>query len=373
MKKIVIAPDSFKGTLSAVEVCQAVKSAAGRIFPEAQILCLPLADGGEGTVACFAALPGSAVREENVTGPLGEKLAARYAVLQDGTAVVETASAAGLPLVRGREDPMVTTTYGLGELILSAAKSGANRILVGLGGSCTTDGGAGAAAAAGVRFLDHKGNMFVPAGGNLNEVVTIDLSGVDPAVKRAEIVLLCDVTSPLYGKTGAAYVFAPQKGASPDEVVLLDQNLRHIGAMYDKILPGASSFPGAGAAGGLGAGMSALLGARIVPGIDAVLTASGADEAFAGADLIVTGEGKVDSQSLTGKVISGVAQRAKDVPVIVMAGVVDCDPDSLKKSGILAAFGVHPKPVPLEVAAKNALKDLETAAESAFYKIRERI
>ena len=371
MKKIVLAPDSFKGTLSASEVCRALESAARRVFPEAEIVSLPVADGGEGTVDSFASLPGSETRDVSSSGPFGEPMTARYAVLADKTAVVETASCAGLPLVQDRKNPLLTTTFGVGEVILHAAKSGAKRILLGLGGSCTTDGGCGAAAALGVRFLDEKGECFVPTGGTLDRVAKIDRSGIDPTLKDVEITLLCDVNSPLYGPAGAACVFAPQKGAGPAEVELLDHNLRHIGALYDRILPGASLLPGAGAAGGLGAGMAALLGAKVVPGIDTILNAAGADRAFSGADLIVTGEGKVDSQSLTGKVISGVAKRAGGVPVIVIAGVTACDENTLRQAGIRATFAVHPKPVPLETAAKNAFSDLEKAAAKAFCVIKE--
>ena len=371
MKKIVIAPDSFKGTLSAGEVCRAIAAAAGRVFPAAEILCLPLADGGEGTTDCFAALPGSRRAAVTVTGPLGDPVKASYVLTADGTAVVETAGAAGLGLVRGREDPLGASTYGVGEMIRHGIKSGARKVLIGLGGSCTTDGGAGAASALGVRFYDESERAFLPTGGTLDQIAGIDPNGIEPAVKETEFVLLCDVKAPLYGKDGAAYVFAPQKGANPAQAALLDRGLRHLGAIYDGICPGVSSLPGAGAAGGLGAGMTALFGGKIVPGIEAVLDAIGADAAFAGADLIVTGEGKLDEQTFTGKAVSGVVRRAKSVPVIAAAGVVDCPDTVWRQAGLRAVFGVHPAPVSPEEAEKNAFEDLEKTAERAFQSCKE--
>ncbi len=372
MKKIVIAPDSFKGTLSSRKACRAIANAAERVFPEAAILCLPLADGGEGTVDCFASLPGSRTETVTVSGPLGERVSAPLVFLPDGSAVIETASAAGLGLAPEKKEPLRSSTFGVGELIRHAATRGARRILLGLGGSCTTDGGAGAACALGVRFLTEQGEAFLPTGASLKQVAKIDTTALSPAVKGLDLILLCDVTAPLFGAAGAAFVFAPQKGASPEDVQFLDESLRHMGAFYDAIRPGTSLLPGAGAAGGLGAGLCALFGGRLSSGIDAVLDAVDGSGALAGTDLIVTGEGKLDEQSLRGKVVSGVARRAGNAPVAVIAGVVDCPEESLKRAGIARAFAVHPAPVPVEIAKKDAFRDLEKAAQKAFLTWKER-
>ena len=370
MNRIVIAPDSFKGTLSAAEAAEAMGRAARAVFPEDRIRLCPVADGGEGTVAAFAALPGSRTAEGAVSGPFGETVRAEWALLPDGTAVVETASVAGLPMVSGREDPLRATTFGLGELIRLAAEGGAKRILVGLGGSCTNDAGAGAAAALGVAFYDENGERFVPAGGTLCRVSRIDGSGLCPALAGREIVLLCDVDAPLYGEKGAARVFAPQKGATPRQVETLERGLAHIGALYDAVCPGVSRLPGAGAAGGLGAGLVALAGARIVPGIDTVLAASGTADALREADLVLTGEGRLDGQSLAGKVIAGVARAAAGRRVVAVAGVVTASPEETEKAGLFAAFGTVEKPVPLEEARQNAAEKLENATKKALLSLK---
>ncbi len=366
MKKIVIVPDSFKGTLSAADVCDTVAKAARTVFPAVDTVSVPVADGGEGTVDCFLALPGSRRCTVTVTGPRFAPMQAAYALLADGTAVVEMAAAAGLPLLGDRPDAVNTTTFGVGELIARALDGGARRVLLGLGGSCTNDAGAGAAAALGVRFLRADGSAFVPVGGTLGEVARIDVSSLDERLRQVPVTLMCDVTNPLYGERGCAYVFGPQKGADPATVRALDAGLRHMGALYDAICPGVSARPGAGAAGGLGAGMMALLAADAVSGIDAVLDTVRAEDLFADADLIVTGEGKFDSQSLGGKVISGVARRAGAVPVVVLAGGVALDAQTAAEAGVTASFACCPLPMPFEELIPHARENLRLTAENAF-------
>ncbi|MCL2508075.1 MAG: glycerate kinase [Oscillospiraceae bacterium] len=327
MKKIIIIPDSFKGTLSSKEICDITASRILAHFPDCDAVSIPVADGGEGSVDCFLAAVGGESVSVRVKGPFFEELDARYAVIENGkTAVIEMAAAAGLPLAGERKDPLVTTTYGVGQLMLDAMKRGCPKIILGLGGSCTNDAGTGAAAAVGVRFLDRGGNAFVPVGGTLSDVKSIDVSGKSRLLDSVEIVVMCDIENPLYGESGAAYVFAPQKGADSVVVAALDVGLRHIAAVIRRDLhTDVSVLKGGGAAGGMGAGMAAFFGSELKAGIEVVLDAAGFDGAARGADLVITGEGRLDSQSLGGKAVIGVARRAKRLNVPVVAVVGGCD------------------------------------------------
>ena len=351
LMKFILVPDSFKGTVSAPEVCRIMREALERHIPGCETASFPVADGGEGTAACFVEAMNGELRELEVSGPFFERVPAFYGVVTgaDGkkTGVIEMAAAAGLPLAEkapGGRDPLKATTCGVGELMLAAAREGCGKLIVGLGGSATNDGGCGAAAAAGVRFYDKNGAEFVPVGGTLGDIARIDMSGLDASLKNTEIVAMCDVDNPLHGRTGAAYVFAPQKGADAGTVELLDRGLAALDAVLVREL-GVSlgDAPGAGAAGGMGAGMTAFFGAKLVSGISVVLDTVGFDAALDGADMVFTGEGRIDGQSVRGKVISGVAQRAakKNVPVTVVAGDAGDGVEAAYGLGVTAIFSTN--------------------------------
>lgn len=360
MRKILLIPDSFKGTMSSLEICRIMEDVLRDYFPRAEICSIPVADGGEGTVDAFLAAMGGEKISLTVTGPLGRPVEAFYGRIGD-TAIVEMAAAAGLPLVYGHPAPEAATTYGVGELMVHAAEHGAKKLVVGLGGSATTDGGCGAAAAAGVRFRNAAGEVFVPTGGTLKDIADIDLSGLSPALGRAEIVTMCDISNPLAGPQGAAYVFAPQKGADEGTVARLDQGLRHLAAMARSRLGlEIETMAGAGAAGGMGGGMAAFFGSRLEMGIEAVLDTVGFDGLLEGADLVFTGEGKIDSQSLRGKVVIGVARRARNagVPVIAIVGDIGDPIGEAYDMGVSAIFSINRVAVPYQEARLRAREDL---------------
>ena len=359
MKKIVVISDSFKGTLSSREICEIAHTSVPRIFPACEVVAIPVADGGEGTVSCFVDAIGAEQVFVNVSGPYGEKTGAIYA--RKGTqAVIEMASAAGLPMVGERMDPSATTTFGVGELIRHAVENGCTDILLGLGGSCTNDGGCGCAAALGTKFYDREGKTFVPTGGTLDRITRIDNSETERLLSGVHLTLMSDVDNPLCGARGAAYVFGPQKGADEKMVRLLDRNL---GMLDDRIRhdlgKDVASIPGAGAAGGMGAGCMAFLGASLRSGIEAVLDLVGFDALLDGADLVITGEGRIDSQSVHGKVISGIAKRtsSKHVPLVAIVGSIADDADEAYDLGVTAMFGID----------RTARAFADYAAESPAY------
>ena len=345
MKHVILVPDSFKGTLSSAEICSVLRSEILRHFPDCAVSCVPVADGGEGSVDCFLTALGGRRVPTTVCGPFGEPVDAFFGFLPDGkTAVVEMAACAGLPLAEGRLDPLRATTFGVGELFLAAAELGASKIIVGLGGSATNDGGCGAAAACGVRFLNRSGEPFVPTGGTLAQITRIDTSGFSPALRGVQFTAMCDIDNPLYGPSGAAAVFSPQKGASASQVALLDDGLRSLAAVISHQLSHeVSSIPGGGAAGGMGAGMSAFFGASLRSGIDIVLDTVRFDRMLQTADWVFTGEGRLDSQSLRGKVVIGVAQRAKaaGIPVIAVVGDAEDKLDGAYEAGVTAVFPIN--------------------------------
>lgn len=368
-KLVIVAPDSFKGTLSAERVCNAVCDGILSADENIKTVRIPVADGGEGTVA---ALCGDRKIDVRVSGPFGEPADAFYGIIEkSGTAVIEMAACAGLPLAEGRLDPMAATTYGVGELIAAAIKSGARKISLGLGGSCTNDAGCGMAAALGVRFTDCDGNEFIPAGGTLCRIEHIDISGLLPELSECVIDVMCDIDNPLYGERGAAYVFAPQKGADSETVKKLDEGLRHVAQIIKKDLgTDVSELPGGGAAGGCGAGAVAFLGGRMRRGIDAVLDAADFDgylgtDSSEKADLVITGEGHFDSQSICGKVADGIAERtfAAGVPLIVLAGG-EAEVREAYEKGITAVFSVQHEPMPLEEAKKLTYDNIRRTAEN---------
>ena len=361
MKKCVVVSDSFKGTVSSREICEIAQRVIPRHFPACEVVCIPVADGGEGTVDCFIQAMGAQRVEVTVTNALGEKSAAAYARIGE-LAIIEMAAAAGLPQVGALRCPGTATTYGVGELIAHAAHSGCRKILLGLGGSATNDGGCGCAAALGVRFYDAAGQSFIPVGDTLGRIARIDTAKADELLRSVEITVMCDVTNPLYGPTGAAYVFAPQKGADAEKVKSLDAGLRHFGdVIRSQYGLDVGAMPGAGAAGGMGAGCVALLGGTIQSGIDAVLDVTGFDRQLEGADLVITGEGRIDSQSADGKVISGVARRtrAKGVPLIAIAGGIADSAGAVYDIGVSAMFSTDRAALPVDMLGARSPGDYE--------------
>lgn len=368
MEKILLVPDSFKGTLSSRQVCQVMAGQLRRFFPQAQVKSIPVADGGEGSVEAFLAAAGGERRTRTVTGPFGEPVEAFYGILGDGrTAVIEMAACAGLPLAEGRLNPERATTYGVGELLLAAKEAGCTKAILGLGGSCTNDGGAGAAAALGAKFTRADGAAFVPTGGTLGEIAALDVSPVAQALQGMELTAMCDIDNPLYGEAGAAAVFAPQKGADAAMVARLDAGLRHLGQVSARCLGrDFSHLPGTGAAGGLGFGMAAFCGAQLRMGIDAVLDAVGFDSLLPGTDVVFTGEGKIDSQSARGKVVSGVAVRCRKagVPVVAVVGQIGQGFEEMYQQGLTAVFSINRAAQPFAESRFHAGENLALTMEN---------
>ncbi|MGQ9651593.1 MAG: glycerate kinase [Phycisphaerae bacterium] len=368
--RIVVAPDSFKEALPAQQVCEAIARGIRRARPDATIDLLPMADGGEGTVDALVAATNGQLRESTVTGPLGEPVRARWGLLGDdsGTAVLEMAAASGLGLVSpDRRDPLLTTTFGTGELIVAALNSGARRILIGIGGSATNDGGTGAAQAIGVRFIDRDGQVLADglSGGRLNLIARIDPASRDRRIDRVPIEVACDVDNPLCGPRGAAAVYGPQKGANAETARILDANLAHLADVIQRDLGmQVRDVPGAGAAGGLGAGLLVFFGAKLRPGIQMVMDALRFSERIAGADLIITGEGRLDRQSMMGKLIEGVGRAAKSsgVPIIALVGSIGQGAD--KALEVLDSYHcINPPNAPLaEAFPRTAIRLEQTAA-----------
>ncbi len=367
MKKAVVIPDSFKGTISSERICEIFGEKINKIFPTCEVVKIPVADGGEGSVDCFLNALGGERIAASVSDPYGEKIEAEYGIINGDTAVIEMAACAGLPLAEDRKNPEFTTTYGVGELMLDAAKRGCKKIIMCLGGSCTNDMGAGAAAAAGVKFYNAKGEEFVPVGGTLCEIAKIDISRKSALLNGIEITAMCDIDNPLFGKNGAAYVFAPQKGADEKQVELLDDGLRHGGEIVKTDIGiDVSVFPGAGAAGGMGAGMVAFFGAELRSGIETVLDTVEFETKINGADFVFTGEGRLDSQSLRGKVVSGVAKVAKEksVSVIAVVGGYEADLDAIYEMGVKAVFATNPLPVDFELSKHKSEENLAATVEN---------
>lgn len=368
--RVVIAPDKFKGSLSTSEAAEAMARGVGRVAPGAEIDRVPMADGGEGTVAALVAATGGTFREATVHGPMGEPIPARYGLLGDGrTAAIEMASASGLVLVpAGHRNPMVATTRGTGDLILAAIADGARRLIVGIGGSATNDGGAGLGQALGFRLLDEEGRELGPGGGELGRLARIDASARRKELDGVEVAVACDVTNPLCGPTGASAVYGPQKGATPEMVAELDANLSHFAAIVGRDL-GVSigDLPGSGAAGGLGGGLLAFAGGRLQPGIDLVIEAVDLRARLEGADLCLTGEGALDDQSAFGKTAVGVGRLARSLgcPVLALAGSIGPGAESTFDHGLDAYFSICPGPIALDQAMARAAELLEEATAQA--------
>ncbi|MDY3875250.1 MAG: glycerate kinase [Megamonas funiformis] len=360
MQNFILVPDSFKGTLSAIEVCNIMKSSIKNLYKDANIISVPVADGGEGTVDAFLYALGGEKKSIWVSDAFNEqKILAHYAMLKDDIAVIEMATCAGLPLVKNRLEPDKTTTFGVGELIIDAVNSGAKKIILGLGGSATNDGGCGMASALGVKFKDEQDQEFIPTGGTLSQIYKIDMNNIYSKIKDIEFISMCDVDNPLCGKLGASAVFAPQKGADEDMVKLLDEGLAHLAKIIKRDLNiEVKDIKGAGAAGGLGAGSIAFLQSKLTKGIDVILDTINFDELVSKADIVFTGEGKFDSQSLHGKVVMGVANRSQKykTPVIVVTGAIGENIQEAYNKGITAIFSINKEPMEF---SKSALKSKE--------------
>jgi glycerate 2-kinase len=375
MMKFVLAPDSFKESMSAKKAALAMEKGIRKVFPDAFCEIVPMADGGEGTVESLVDATDGKIIKKEVTGPLGNKVAAEYGLLGDGQiAVIEMASASGLQLVSpGDRNPMTATTYGTGELIRDALDRGVKRILMGIGGSATNDGGAGMLQALGVSFKDQHGKELAWGGGALADLATIDMGGLDARLKQIHIDVACDVTNPLTGPSGASYIYGPQKGANPETAALLDQHLAHYAAVIKEVLGmDIVDVPGSGAAGGLGAGLLAFLHARLKKGVELVIEYTGLSGKISGADFVFTGEGSIDSQTLFGKTLFGVAKvaRSHSVPVIAFAGRVGKDIEPLYEYGFSSIVGIMRGAASLEEALASGEENVMFAAENICRVIR---
>lgn len=353
--KIVIAPDKFKGSMTALEVAEAVERGLRQVLPDVEIIKVPMADGGEGTVRSLIDATGGVLQEVPVTGPLGEARQASFGILGDGkTAIIEMAAASGLALVPlERRNPLITTTRGTGDLIQAAVEAGCQHLIIGIGGSATNDGGLGMAQALGFRFLDAAGQELGPGGGSLIRLAHINTSQVDPRLQELKVTVACDVNNPLIGPEGAAAIYGPQKGATPEMVQQLDQALANFARVVETDLGlTIAEIPGAGAAGGLGAGLMAFLRAELQPGVDIVLDITGLREKLPGAKLVITGEGAMDRQTVYGKTPIGVAKAAKTlgIPVIAIVGSMGPGIETVYAAGIDAVFSILDGPRSLEEA-----------------------
>ena len=366
--RILIAPDSYKNALSALEVAKCIKAGLQKVLPDVHMDLLPMADGGEGTVQALIDATGGRLIHTSVHDPLMRPVESSFGITGDGlTAVIEMASASGLQLITADErDPWVTTSCGTGELIRAALDEGCRDILLGIGGSATNDCGMGMAAALGVRFLNVTGDLVDHGGGNLGEVAIIDTSQLDARIRETKIRVACDVSNPLTGPTGASHVYGPQKGADSEMAEKLDRHLHQFAGVIRKQLgKEVESITGSGAAGGLGAGLMAFLDGELVEGVAAIAGKTGLEEAVAKADLVITGEGKIDSQTQYGKTPFGVARVAKKhgKPVIAIAGSIGEGADVLYEKGIDAIVSILDRPLSLEEAIQKTPVLLEATGE----------
>lgn len=366
--KIVIAPDSYKESLSAMEVANAIEAGFREIYPNAEYVKMPVADGGEGTVDAMVAATGGHKISVSVTGPTGKPVMAELGLIHQHSAVIEMAAASGLELISAAErNPLITTTYGTGEMIRAALDLGVKRFIIGIGGSATNDGGAGMLQALGYRLLDQHGRDIPRGGACLSDLATIDISSADPRLQDCQFKVACDVTNPLTGPMGAAQVFGPQKGADAAMVALLDENLKHYARIVTQELGADVEFvPGAGAAGGMGAALLAFMKAELHSGIDIVLAALGLESIIADADLVITGEGRLDSQTINGKVPVGVARLAKrhGKPVIAIAGSLSPDVAIVYEHGIDSAFSAVNRVSTLHEAFDFAASNIKLTAHN---------
>ncbi len=368
--RVLVAPDSFKESLTAAQAARAIARGVAAACPGAEIVELPLADGGEGTVDALVNAEKGQFVTTTVTGPLGQPVEARWGMLPGGRAVMEMAAASGLALVpSSRRDPLVTTTYGTGQLLSEAVKRDCQSVILGIGGSATNDGGAGALQALGVRLLDKEGQDLPPGGGSLKRLDSIDTAGMDPRLKEIELLVACDVNNTLLGPQGASAVYGPQKGANPADVTKLDEALANFAYIARQQLDkDISGWAGSGAAGGLAAGLSLIFPLAIKPGIELVLDSVGFDNHLTATTLVITGEGRIDRQSAMGKALSGILQRAgkKAVPVIALAGSLELSFEEMQEMGLAGAMSIVDRPMTLATALTEAELLLERAASQAM-------
>ncbi|WKV10288.1 glycerate kinase [Thermoanaerobacterium sp. CMT5567-10] len=364
--RILVAPDSYKGSLSSREVIEAMTEGIRRVV-DAEILKVPIADGGEGTVDALIMSLGGKIIDVDVVGPLGNVVKGYFGVLNDGTAVIEMAASSGLNLVpNDMRNPLITTTYGVGQLIKEALDAGCRKFIIGVGGSATNDGGAGMVQALGVKLLDEDGKDISYGGGNLYRLKKVDISSIDKRVRESSFIVASDVTNPLCGENGASYVYGPQKGATPEMVEILDNNLRRYASVVKETLgKDFSDVPGAGAAGGLGFSLMAFLNAKIKSGIDIVMEASNIDEKIKSCDIVITGEGNTDFQTAYGKAPAGIARIAKKYgkPVVILSGGLGKNYKELYDVGVTSMFSIVDKPMTLREAMINARKLISDRAE----------
>ena len=371
MNKIIIAPDSFKGTMSSKEICDITAAEILAFNRDTEVISCQVADGGEGTIDSILSRTKGNKERVSVNNPYFEEIDTYYCVIDNGkTAVVETATVIGLPLLdTAKRNPKDTSSYGVGEQINSILERhpNVNEILIGLGGSSTNDAGCGMLSALGIKFLNGKGERFIPVGGTLDKIKSIDISELNPKLKNVDICAMCDINNPLYGKQGAAYVFAPQKGADKDSVKLLDDNLCYFASLTKTELGvDISGISGGGAAGGIGAGLVGFLNAKLTQGIELILNIMRFDELIENADLIITGEGRIDSQSCDGKAISGIIKRAKknNIPVVALVGDIDGDLSDLYSLGLTAVLSINRLAIPYEKAKLRAKDDLKETVKT---------
>ena len=378
MKKIIIIPDSFKGTITSSEVCEIMESEIKQVYPQVQIVSIPVADGGEGTVDCFLSAMGGVKKYVSVQGVFGELTQGFWGLLSDQkTAVIEMACCAGLPLAEGRLNPMNATTYGVGQLIMAAVEENVEHIILGLGGSASNDGGCGLAAACGVKFIDADGAEFIPTGGTLQKIRHIQMDSLPAKLKNVKITAICDIDNPLFGQNGAAYVFAPQKGADSTTVELLDNGMRKFAEVVRNTTgKDMQRRQYSGAAGGIGGALWALLDAKLSCGISMLLETIRFADHLTDADLVVTGEGAMDRTTLLGKAPYGVCLEStkKGIPVIAFAGRVE-DRDLLNRHGFLAVIPIVEGPITLAeaIAPDVAYGNLKNASQQIFRILRHQI
>ncbi len=369
--KIVVAMDSFKGSCTSFAAGEAVSKGINRIFPNAEVINIPVADGGEGTVEALVGSGRGKIKKCEVTGPLGNKVIAEYGMLNNGIAVMEMSSASGLLLVpTDKLNPLITTTYGTGELIKAALDDGFRSMMIGLGGSATNDGGIGMMQALGVSFKDNEGKELGFGGGCLGDLDSIDISNMDPRLEDCSIIIASDVSNPLCGENGASSVYGPQKGATPEMVDLLDKALRHYAEVIKKqIGVEIINVPGTGAAGGIGAAFHAFLKVDFKSGIEAVLKLIDFDNDLEGADIIITGEGRIDAQTAFGKVPVGVAKHAKsmgNIPVIAIGGSIEKGAEAAYENGINAMFSITNGPITLQESMQRTEELITNCTESVI-------
>lgn len=375
MKKFILIPDSFKGTMSSECVCDIMEKMIKKHVLDADIISIPVADGGEGTVDAMLKIMGGEKRYLTVKGPYMEDITAFYGILPNKTAVIEMAAAAGLPLVKNNLHAELTTTYGVGQLIKDAVQNGCSKILLGLGGSATNDGGCGMAAALGINFTDKNGTTFIPVGKTLKNIEHIDTHSFKQIYSSVHFTAMCDITNPLCGINGAAYVFAPQKGADKLTVKNLDDGLNHLAQIIKADLnKDVKDISGAGAAGGMGAGVVGFLNGQLQSGIKSILDLVKFAQIVKDADYVFTGEGKIDNQSIQGKVISGIAGYTKkyDIPLIAVVGYIGDNFDELYAGGVTAVFSINTKPLAFNEAIRYSEKNLAITMDNILRIIKSK-